>query len=97
MPDGTGRTAYLIRQDIDRLYGEYLVRAVVIAPGPGRAVKDLLRHVRTHYPAAVARRSRLTVVPIGENAPERIDPKETDHADGEAAIVAVVLGRDGRV
>jgi hypothetical protein len=97
MPDGTGRNVYLIRQHVDRLYGEYLVRAVVIAPGPGRAVKDLLRYVRTHHPAAIARRCRLTVVPIGENAPTRIDTKETDHADDEAAIVAVVLGRDDRV
>jgi hypothetical protein len=97
MPDGTGRNVYLIRQDVDRLYGEYLVRAVVIATGPGRAVKDLLRHVRTHHPAAIARRSRLTAVPIGENAPSQIDPKHAGQAGDEAAIVAVVMGRDDQV
>ncbi len=97
MPDGTGRNVYLIRQHVDRLYGEYLVRAVVIAPGPGRAVKDLLRHVRTHHPGAVARRSRLTVVSLGENAPARIDPKDADQSDDEAAIVAVVMGREDRL
>ncbi len=97
MPSGTGRDVYLIRQDIDRMDGEYLVRAVVIAAGPGRAVKDLLRHVRTHHPAAIARRSRLTVVPIGENAPARIDQQEADRASDEATIVAIVLGRDDRV
>jgi hypothetical protein len=74
-----------------------LVRAVVIAPGPGRAVKGLLRHVRSRHPAAVARRSRLTVVPISENAPARIDPQEADQAGGEATVVAVVLGGVGRV
>ena len=94
MPNGTGRNVYLIRQDLEGLCGEYLVRAVVIAMGPGRAVKDLLRHVRTHHPAAIARRCRLTVVPIGENAPKRIDTKEPDHAGDEAAIVTVVMGRD---
>lgn len=97
MPDGTGRNVYLIRQDLGRLCGEYLVRAVVIAPGPGRAVKDLLRHIRTHHPAAVARRGRLTVVPIGENAPVRIDPEDADPAGDEAAIVTVVMGRDDRL
>jgi hypothetical protein len=94
MPNGTGRNVYLIRQDIDHQYGEYLVRAVVIAAGPGRAVKDLLRHVRTHHPAAIARRSRLTVLCIGENAPERIDPHEADRPSEEATIVAVVFGED---
>ena len=71
MADGTGRSVYLIRQNIDYLDGEYLARAVIIAPGPGRAVKELLRHVRLHHPAAIARRSRLSVVRIGENTPAR--------------------------
>jgi hypothetical protein len=97
MPSGTGRNVYLIRQDLDQLHGEYLVRAVVLAAGPGRAVKDLLRHVRTHHPAALARRSRLSVVRIGENAPGRIDPQGADHAGDEATIVALVLGQDDRV
>jgi hypothetical protein len=96
MPGGTGRNVYLIRQNLDHLDGEYLDRAVVIAAGPGRAVKDLLRHVRTYQPAAVARRSRLTVACIGENAPARIDPQETDHAGDEATIIAVVLGGNDR-
>jgi hypothetical protein len=97
MPSGTGRNVYLIRQDLDHLDGAYLVRAVVRAPGPGQAVKDLLRHVRTPHPAAVARRSRLTVVAIGANAPARIDPQEADPVGDEATIVAVVLDRDDRV
>ena len=95
MPTSNGRSVYLIRQDIVHLEGEYLVRAVVIASGPGRAVKDLLRHVRTHHPAAVARRSRLDVVRIGENAPERIDSQVADNAGEEATIVAVVIA-EGR-
>jgi hypothetical protein len=97
MPGGTGRNVYLIRQDIDHLDGEYLVRAVVLAAGRGRAVKDLLRHVRTHHPATIARGSRLTVVQIGENAPERIDAHEADRPGEEATIVAVVFGEDDRV
>jgi hypothetical protein len=92
MPGGTDRNVYLIRQNLNHLDGEHLVRAVVIAPGPGRAVKDLLRHVRFHHPAAIARRSRLSVVRIGENAPSRIDPQEADDTGDEATIVAVVLG-----
>lgn len=91
MPGNTGQNVYLIRQDIDHLDGEHLVRAVVIAPGPGRAVKDLLRHVRFHHPAAIARRSRLSVVCIGENAPARIGPEDADHAGSAATIVAVVI------
>jgi hypothetical protein len=94
MPNGTGRNVYLIRQNLDHLYGEYLVSAVVIAPGPGRAVKDLLRHVRLHRPAAIARRSRLSVVRIGENAPRQLDPDEVSHPDDEALVVAVVFGED---
>jgi hypothetical protein len=93
----TGRNVYLIRQDLDCLDGEYLDRAVVIAPGPGRAVKGLLRHVRMNHPAAVARRTHLSVVAIGENAPTRIGPREADPADHEATVVAVVLGRDDRM
>jgi hypothetical protein len=93
MRDEAGRNVYLIRQDIDRLYGEYLVRAVVIAPGPGRAVKGLLRYVRTHRPAAVARRGRLAVLRIGENAPGRIDPDGAGGGEG-ATVVAAVFGED---
>jgi hypothetical protein len=97
MPSGTGRNVYLIRQDIDHLNGEYLVHAVVIAPGPGRAIKDLLRHVRLHHPAAIARRSRLSVVLIGENTPAKIDTQEADGSGDEATVVAVVLGGGDRV
>jgi len=97
MPGNTGRNVYLIRQDIDHLDGEHLVHAVVIAPAPGRAVKDLLRHVRFHHPAAIARRSRLSVVCIGENAPARIDPEAADHASDETTILAVVLAEDDRL
>jgi hypothetical protein len=97
MPDSTGRNVYLISQDLDHLDGECLVRAVVLARGPGRAVKDLLRYVRSRHPAAIVRRSRLTVVPIGANAPARIGPREADHAGDEATIVAVVLGQGGGV
>ena len=94
MPDGTGLNVYLVRQDIDGLDGEYLVRAVVIASGPGRAVKDLLRHVRLHHPAAVAQRSRLSVVRIGENAPAQLGVHGANHPGGEVTVVAVVLGED---
>src|SRR5262245_10552012 len=83
MSNGTGRSVYLIRQDIDRLYGEYLVRAVVIAPRPGRAIKELLRYVRLHHPAALARRSRLSVVWIGENAPAQLNLQGVNHPGGE--------------
>jgi hypothetical protein len=94
MPTGKGRNVYLIRQDLDHLYGEYLVAAVVIAPGPGRAVKDLLRHVRTHHPAALAHRSRLRVVRIGENAPRQLDPDAVNHPEDEALVVVVTFGED---
>jgi hypothetical protein len=94
MADGTGRSVYLIRQNIDHLYGAYLARAVIIAPGPGRAVKELLRHVRLHRPAAIARRSRLDVVRIGENAPAQLDSHGLNHPSGEATVVAVVFGED---
>jgi hypothetical protein len=94
MRSGTGLNVYLIRQDIDRLYGEYLVRAVVIAAGAGRAVKALPRHIRAHHPAAVARRTRLTALRIGDNAPAGIDPSDTDRPGEEATVVAVVLGED---
>jgi hypothetical protein len=96
MPGESGRNVYLIRQNIDRLYGEYLVRAVVIAHGPGRAVKGLLRHVRTHHPAAIARPGRLSVLRIGANAPDRID---TEWADGDegATVVATLFGEDDPV
>jgi hypothetical protein len=94
MPNGTGRNVYLIRQNLDHLYGEYLVRAVVLAPGPGRAVKGLLRHVRLHRPAAIARRSRLTVVRIGENAPEPPDLHGADSPGDEVTVVTVAFGED---
>ena|SRR5437660_7373063 len=94
MPTGTGRNVYLIRQNLDHLYGEYLVAAVVIATGPGRAVKDLLRHVRTHHPAALAHRSRLSVVRIGENAPRQLELDGVNHPDDEAIIVVVTFGED---
>ena len=94
MADGTGRSVYLIRQNIDYLDGEYLVRAVVIAPGPERAVKELLRHVRLHHPAAIAQSSRLNVVRIGENAPAQLDPHWVNHPGGEVTVVAIVFGED---
>jgi hypothetical protein len=94
MANGTGRSVYLVRQNIDHLFGEYLVRAVVIAPGPGRAVKELLRHVRLHRPAAIARRSRLSVVRIGENASAQLDAHGVNHPGGEVTVVAVVFGED---
>jgi hypothetical protein len=94
MSNGTGRSVYLIRQDVNHLYGEYLVRAVVIAPGPGRAVKDLLRHVRLRHPAAIAWRSRLSVARISENAPAQLDPHGVNHPGGEVTVVAVVFGED---
>jgi hypothetical protein len=97
MPNATSRNVYLVRQDPDGICGKHLVRAVVIAGGPGRAVKALLRHVRTHHPSAVARRSRLSVVRIGDNAPERVDIPEASHIGDAAVIVAVVLGEEVRV
>ncbi|HYT94860.1 MAG TPA: hypothetical protein VEL76_39450, partial [Gemmataceae bacterium] len=94
---GTGRNVYLIRQNIDRLYGEYLVTAVVIATGPGQAIKNLLRHIRAHRPETLARRSRLTVVQIGEHAPERLDLHTADGPVDGATVVAVVYGEDNDV
>ena len=93
MPNVSGRNIYLIRQDINHLDGEYFDCAVVIAAGPGRAVKGLLRHVRTHHPAAIARRGRLTVVRIGGNAPARIEPQQAVNAGDEATIVTILLGK----
>jgi hypothetical protein len=92
MPPATGRNVYLIRQRVDRLCGEHLDRAVVIAAGPGRAVKALLRYVRTYRPAAIARRSRLIVLQIGENPPDRLESVLAASPDDGAVIVAVVYG-----
>jgi hypothetical protein len=93
MPHSTGRNVYLIRHNTDHLDGEYLVRAVVIANGPGRAVKALLRHVRSQCPGAIAQRSRLTMVQIGENAPDQLAPDTGVCPDEQAAVVAVVYGK----
>jgi hypothetical protein len=94
MSNGTGRNVYLIQQNVIRQYGEYLVSAVVLAPGPGRAVKALLRHVRLHHPRVTARRSRLTVSRIGENAPESLDLPGVENPGCEATVVAVVFDQD---
>lgn len=94
MPNGPRRNVYLIRQDLTYLHGEYLVNAVVIAPGPGRAIKSLLRHIRTHHPAVIAQRSRLRVTRIGDNAPDLLDLPSADDPGDEATIVAIVFGED---
>jgi hypothetical protein len=94
MPNSTIRNVYLIRQDLSHLCGEYLTTAVVIAAGPGRAIKSLLRHIRTHHPTAIAQRSRLRVTRIGENAPNLLDLHKTDDPGDEATIVATVFGED---
>jgi hypothetical protein len=94
MSNDTTRNVYLIRQDIDHLFGEYLVRAVVLAAGPGRAIKALLRHLRTNHSTVFAQRSRLTAVQIGANAPTVLEPHAADCITDEATIVAVVFGKD---
>ena len=94
MPNNATRNVYLIRQDLSHLFGEYLDTAVVIAPGPGRAVKSLLRHVRTYHPAAIAQRSRLRVTRIGQNAPHLLDLHRADDPGDEATIVAIAFGEN---
>lgn len=94
MPNGARRNVYLIRQDLTHLLGQYLVNAVVIAPGPGWAIKSLLRHIRNHHPAVIAQRSRLRVTRIGDNAPDLLDLPSADDPGDEATIVAIALRED---
>jgi hypothetical protein len=94
MPNDPHRNVYLIRQDLTYLQGAYLVTAVVIAKGPGRAIKSLLRHIRTYHPAVIAQRSRLRVTRIGENAPDRLDLEVAEVLGDEAIIVAIVFAED---